>query len=92
MCLVPWDRVRPRLLQMFSPTIPVAVALYVVSDLLSLTMDVGGGIANAAHLTGVAVGILYTWTLWKRAPGSRGRPLPLFEYVRRRRPPIRKAK
>ena len=88
-CLVPWDRVRPRLFQFFQPTIPVAVMMYVLSDLFSLTTGLSGGVGNAAHLSGVAVGLIYTGVLWRRAPASKGKPLPLFEYLMRRRPPIR---
>ena len=88
-CLVPWDRVRPRMFQLFSLTIPVAVSMYVISDLISLTTGISGGVGNAAHLSGFLVGLIYTSALWRRSSFTQGRNLPLLDYFRRNRPPIR---
>lgn len=72
-CLFPWDRVMA--VYFMSLPLPVAAAIYAVSDVMGLTQTVVGGVAHAAHLGGALVGFMYIRRIWRG-------PLPISRWFK----------
>lgn len=67
--LFPLDRVRMSPTAAFYLPLPVAVGLFVSSDLMGLTME-GSPVDHAGHLGGLAMGAAYVTAAWYSKRGS----------------------
>ena len=77
---------------LFPVQIWIVAVIYVAGDLIGFLGGSGGGVANAAHLGGAAVGVLFRYydirwtTLTRRWRGGRARPARPARRARRARP------